>query len=398
MGSSRKESRKARSVSGVTGGWRGHRSSWAKVYTATLILTLCVALSGCWDEQKIEKQISVAALGIDTHKSDLQVTIQVPIPVKIAGSGGDGGGGGQEAVQFFVGNGKDLDDALRNIQKQLDESLTLGHLRLIVFSQEIAERGLAPVIDGLRRNHEIRRELWPIVSKGKASDLLHANPKLEPIPAVYLMDMFESHSQRGSIFDRKLIHLLNDLSDHSKQPMLNYIAHTDKTVNWAGTALFNKTHMVSSLNEVESRLLLQLGDGNRGSHISVPCPNDRKGIITVDPRKVRRKVTFDEAAFKFRIAIRIDGVIEEKTCALDLAQQKHIALVEKKLKQQYEAGATRLVRKLQQQRIDVLKLGLMLRAFYPDVWERIDWQKAFPKAAIDVAYTVRIRGRGAEYN
>ena len=372
------------------------RAKSAKLLLSALLC--CLMLSGCWDRQEIEDQTSVAALAVDKHEQGIQVTIQVPIAIKIIGSGGGGGGeGGQDAVQLYTASGQDLTDAFKNMQKQLNRELSLDHMRLVVISEAFARDGIEDITDALGRLHNVRRRLWPMVVEGEAAKALEADPKLEQIPAVYMIDMIDNEVKRDRMPGYTMGRFLSKLSDEAEQPLLNLFKVTDKTINWTGIALFRDEHMVGKLNEEDSWALLQIREGEKGFRVSSPCPNGGVEEVTFEPRDAKRTVTFVEQPFGFKVHVELEGIIVEETCEGDLSNTGTRKAIERELKQIYEERARRTIRELQRKKTDVTKLGTHIRAFYPAVWGQIDWQDRFPTTDIKVTYDIRILGTGAKF-
>lgn len=372
-----------------------------KIISLVLVIACAAVMTtGCWDRREIEEQTTVVALALDRHEDGIQVTIQVPIPTKIVGGGGSGGdgGGGQEAVQLFTASGQDLTDALMHLQKQLNYDLVLGQMRLVVISEALARSGLEDLIDALVRMPEIRRRLWPVIVEGQAKKALEADPKLEQIPAVYLIDMIENEVRRKRQFNFNLGRFVSKLMDEAEQPLLNQFKVSDKSMSWVGAALFRGDHMIGKLDELESAVLMQMRrEGRTGYRVYVPCPGQEVEEVTFEPERIMRDVAFHERPLRFNMHITVEGHIVEKTCKEDLSQESYIHALERALKRKYEGHARRTIRKMQHLQTDALQLGTEIRAFHPRTWKRIDWADQFPRTAIDVTYDVYITGRGARY-
>ena len=157
------------------------------VGTTLIILCLCM-LAGCWDRQELEERVSVVAIAIDKTEETADgtqdkytVTVQIPIPIKIVGGGGGEGGGegGMDTVQVMSATGFSFHHALINLQKRLSQELFLGHVRVILISEEVAREGVQDIIDSLRRNQQIRRLLWLAITKNKAADGLTIKTSLK---------------------------------------------------------------------------------------------------------------------------------------------------------------------------------------------------------------------------
>lgn len=371
-----------------------------KVVRAVLLaICMCLIFTGCWDRREIEEQASVIAAAVDQHDKGIQVTIQVPIPVKIVGGGGGGGGeGGQDAIQLFTASGQDLMDAFKNIQKQLNQDLSLSHMRLVVISEKMARNGLEDVIDALSRSNNVRRRLWPIIVEGEASKALEANPKMEQIPAQYMIDMIDNEVRRGRQFEVTLGRFLTEVADEAEQPLLNMFKVTEKTLNWTGTAIFDGEKMVGKLNDQKSWMLMQMRrDARAGYRVTGTCPGDTVEEVTFEPRDVKRTVTFNHRPLRFDIRVEVQGSIVENACDIDLSKRQNITAIEQQLAKLYENEARQVIKNVQQLKSDALQLGTEIRAFHPNLWETIDWNNRFPDADINVTYNVTVRGIGARY-
>ena len=162
---------------------------------------LTLNLTGCWDQVEVEERALVLGLAIDeappdalekepqvTHmkniplpKKMIRVTAQIAVPGRVPlgpGTGGMGGGGdGESPVWIVQVYGHSLDEALNNMQQEIADPRYLIHLRVIVISKEIARGGLDELNDYLRRNPEVRRRTWLLVSETEAAELMKVAPR-----------------------------------------------------------------------------------------------------------------------------------------------------------------------------------------------------------------------------
>jgi spore germination protein KC len=388
--------------------WRLHdHPSWKltkcfgrlRLFRGMMVWILLVALlTGCWDQREIEERTSVLALAVDQDPAGYKVSVQVPNPLKIFGAGGGGGGGGEEAVQMLTGKGKTLMEAMNDIQNQTNQEVFLGHARLVLIGEKVAKKGILPFMDGFRRHPLIRRRLWPLVVKGEARSVLQVKTKLEQVPTVYIMDMVDSGVRDGSMADMTMGRIFKALFNPALNPYLNYIKAEKDTVRWLGLALFKKDKMVGMLNTQESAILLQAKESKTGDPISVPCP-DGKGEIVFQPTRVKTKYQINKTKGNVRIHVRIlvNGEISEKTCPIDLSQDGHIEKVENTVGQWYERMGNSVLRKTQKEwKTDLFGFGNEIRAFHPDIWKSLNWNKQYPNAQIDLKYQVEIRRFGLD--
>ncbi len=186
-----------------------------------ILLLIIPGLTGCWDRTELEERGIILGLGIDTvppeaakhedqitetnrkdgfpppGKEMIKLTAQIAVPGRVPlgpGQGGGsqgGGGGGQKPVWVIQVMGHTLDDAIQNLQQQVSQELYLGHLRVVIVSEQLAKRGLKKTLALLMRDPEIRKSSYLLVSRSPADKALTVAPPLERVPTLYLTDMME---------------------------------------------------------------------------------------------------------------------------------------------------------------------------------------------------------------
>ncbi|MBB3114512.1 Ger(x)C family germination protein [Paenibacillus phyllosphaerae] len=368
-----------------------------------LLSAMSVLLCGCWDRREIEERTSVVAVGIDTvqgHKELIEVSVQIPIPIRIAGSGGAGTGGGNgKTVQVESARGRTVLDAMKNLQKKLNQQLFYGHTRVIAISEDAARLGVNSLFDPFRRDPEIRRLLWLLVIKGKAFDALNINPNLEQIPTVYIMTMIENGSKAGTITDVNLGQFFIKLTTDGRQPFLNYFQVKAGSLRWNGIALFRDDQMVGTLNDEQSWSLLRLAEKKNGSNITYNYDNDpaKKVTLSMDYLRRREKISYKNDQVQVHIRVDMESNLLEKTFDSNLFKASEIKKLEQGAEVYLEKNAMSLIQALQKTyRTDALGIGARVRAFHPEIWKKVNWNEAFTEANITVDFRVNLRNTGME--
>lgn len=381
-----------------------------KWWRFAMCISFVMLLSGCWDRSELEERSSVLAVAIDTveGREDLyKLTVQIPIPIKIAGSSGQGGGGNSNAVKIMSVTGKTVNDAATNLQLRLNQRLFLGHTRVLAISEEVARKGIEDIMDGYRREPQIRRLLWPIIVKGEAASLLKIKPQLAQIPVVFLMDLIENGAKMGTLPDQTLGDYFNQTSNKSMEPFLNYVQASEREVRWMGIAVFRGHKMVGVINDVHSWTLLQLRNEQRGGDVIIPLPDTKNGYIMFRPHFVKTRLEVKQNQGSGKNAsnghaavyhCELQGDIVEVTVNMKMKPEQFIQKMQVLIKKDMESRAKRLFTQLQKDYdSDVIKLGLSLRAHhYRDYWQKHNWKKDFKNFPISADYTIKIRRLGME--
>jgi spore germination protein KC len=366
-------------------------------------LSACIALflTGCWDQVELEERTSVVAMTLDRnreHPDEYDLSVQIPIPIKIVGSGGGGGGeGGKNAVQVMTGTGATIADAKQNIQKHLNHRLFYGHTRIIAISSDVAQTDITDLVDNLRRSPQIRRLMVPVVVPGRASRILEKDPKLEQIPAMYIKEMLETGSKTKFIPDISLGQFFINMSDSSIHPIMNMVTPTEKGFRWSGVAVFMGNRMVGQLNEDLVWSYMNLREQEPGGTVKIPCFEEKGKYSIFDARSIKTKVRVERKGQEIHAyyEVKAEGDIRESECKIDFNNEQVINRMQQAIAEVYETRANKLIAHLQKDlRTDVIGLGFLVRARYPEIWNSVNWEQEFPRVKIHVHYTVNLRRFG----
>lgn len=171
----------------------------------------CLFIAGCYDSTEIDDLAYVVAIGIDKGTDDATlVTFQYAVPLNISGGVDSSGGEGAplSSVSFETNTVHLAADMANDKMAKITD---LSHIKLIVFSEDVAKEGLPAYRTDLREALDIRPDTCLAVCKGKAKNCLSAvSTPLELNPSRYYEDYFSNaesvysvRQQAGEFFDGK---------------------------------------------------------------------------------------------------------------------------------------------------------------------------------------------------
>ncbi|WAH38732.1 Ger(x)C family spore germination protein [Alicyclobacillus dauci] len=378
-------------------------------------------LTGCWDKLEIEDRGTILGLAIDpiedgsgqgitgpNARSDLsgyRLTAQVAIPGRIPlgpGEGSTGGGGTQRPVWVVSSTGKTIDDAVNNMQQELADKLFLGHLRVIIVNQKLARSvGIHDIQDFFRRNAEIRRLAWMVVSVGDANEAMEVAPKLERVPTLYLVGTMDHSVQLGKLPDVYLGNFWSTLSSKGQEPVLPLMQVSQDKVVSEGLAVFRSERMVGTLSPLETAAYMEIKNQRRAGYgVAVPMPGDPQHSVIAKGtnRQSVIKMRMENGKPTFDIYTFIEANIEEKTGRkpLDSVMSQVGREMERTLTDDQQAVIT----KMQKLHADVFGFGEYIRGRSPSYWtdilgeSRQKWDQEFATTPIHVHVKVYMRRAG----
>lgn len=365
---------------------------------ASVLVLSSFLLNGCWDSRELDKRATVAVMAVDKSPKGYEISVQVPNPSKITGGGGDGGGGGgAEAVEIFSGEGRSFNEAVEQIETRVNFPLFIGHMQIMLVSDEVAREGIFPLLDALRRSLEIRRHLWPVVILGKAKDALEVNIPLEEIPIEYLQSLLSTGINSGRFAWQGLGEVSENLADPVRQsPVLNAFTVTKNRFIWEGIAILKHDRMIGLVRKPLVTPLLQIRKQRLGWPKAVPCPNG-PGRIVFMPRTVDRTIDVSEKP-QIDVTVNVEGEIALKECpSFKMNKPEQYEWVNHSIEKEYEKSANMLLNQVQKKyKIDIFLFGKHVYAYYPKLYKQIDWQRNSSRIPVNIKYEVEVRRIGLE--
>lgn len=383
-----------------------------------LILVIPI-LTGCWDRLEIEERGTILGLAIDpitksvkgftgpNAKSDIagyKLTAQVAIPgrIPLGPSGPSSGGGPSEKPVWIISKtGKTIDDAINSLQQELSTRVFFGHLRMIIVNEAIAKKGMQDIQDFFRRNAEIRRLAWLVISKRSAGEVIGATPQLEKVPILYLVSTMDNAVRMGKIPNVFLGNYWSTLSSKGRDPILPYISlHHKDRIEIEGLAVFKGDRMISNLDQFGTAAYMELtGERHAGYGIAVPVPGDPKhsAIIKGTNRKAKIKLRTEKGKPFFDVYMRIEANLQEKT-GKSRNDDKMMMQIGKETSQLLMKNQKNTLKMLKKWRTDIIGYGEYVRGGNPKYWSkyrtREEWDKEFANLDVRLHLNVQMRRTG----
>ncbi|MDF2958294.1 MAG: germination protein Ger(x)C [Paenibacillus sp.] len=405
-------------------------NNWIKA--VKLLLVLCLTfplLTGCWDRLEIEERAVVLGVGIDeaepgevskegeiSHLKNafpapktglIRLTVQIAVPGRIplgpgGMGGGAGGGGGQNTVWVVDGIGHTIDDALNNLQQRVSPPLFFGHLRVIVVSEAVAQKGIQNLNDFFRRNPEVRRMNWMFISHGMAIDVMKASPQLERVPSLYLMNTMDQSVKMGRFPNDFLGLFWSSSSAKGSEGYLPYVMlKGQSTMEIGGMAYFKNDKMVGLTQPLEIAMFMAITGVNvGGGQVFVQVPGTTQYVLFgARHRKRAIKAEIRNGKPHIKIDVHIEGNILEKANESINFQHDIITQIEKQLGKEATRAYRNLIKKTQEKGSDIFAFGEQIRGKHPQYWNREiktkeKWQEMYEDLSVEINVEVNVRRIG----
>lgn len=366
----------------------------------TSMLTF-LPLTGCWDRKELNEIGIVIAMAIDKEQKGGKyiITSQVVNPTSPANKQSK-----DSPTELVTASADSLLEAVRNNAKKFDRLSYFSHVRMIVVSDKVAQEGINDVIDFIVRAHQLRNNIWFMVSQNKeAREVLTINCGIEDIQAYHLEGIIKGKKLNTEISSAKVLDIIKKIQGNGTNPTTgafkvineknNPIGDGDNKncIRLSDTAVFNKDKLVGYLNNTETRGFNMIMGNTKSTAVRVPSNKNENKYMSIDVRKVKSNIKpqIVDGKVSFTINVKVQGNIFEVPDNTDVSELKEFYKVNDKFKKAIEYDVNKAIVKAQKNlKTDIFGFGSALYRTYPKEWKKVEeqWNTSF----VQVPYTVNV--------
>jgi spore germination protein KC len=368
-----------------------------------LIITLLVLiLTGCWNYHELNDYAIVTGMAIDELNNGYEVSILL--------SNGKKKEDDKTQIKIYSGDGKTINDAIKNISLTMPKKVYLNHLAIIIVSDKIAKKGVTPVLDYLLREPQSYQNFNIVFSKNsKAKDILSIINPLSDYPSQNINEIIKiNEKEQGRITNSSFNKLVTTILEKGKNPTVNSIVlqgdkkagikkeELENSVTSAYTKLdtigiFKDDKLIDWATVDESIGINILLNDVKNLYLEIPC---QENYITITTDKIKTKKTINKN--KISMNITINGNINEIGCNIDLNDNKEITKIENKAKEKLYNYIEKAIIKAKNLETDIFGFGNMIYKKYPNYFNSINnWNLYFKNLDIDVELEFKIKKTNA---
>lgn len=349
-------------------------------------LLLTIFLASCIQTDEIESSGIINAQGMDVTSSEkikstfvvFQFTAQSDAITKI-----------------IKGEGETVEGAIEDAEHTSMYRLVPGKLKLTLFGEDMAKKGIFPLLDTQARDTRIPDLMYLAVGNPTAEEILSTDEKeLSVDPGQYLYDTIYNHTNDHNIPRKTLQDFLRIYYDVGQDNVLPIFKINDDMPKNVGGALFQGDKMVAEISNQEITYinLIQRTVKNKLHEMKLPIEQfetyiepRRKGksdvikvAFVILKGKSKIKLTdVNELQYETNTTLKIS--LLEQSAGLLLADDQAIDIFEKEIQEQLEQEMDKILDKVQAHKSDPFGFGLM----YKETKEganitETEWQEKFP--------------------
>ncbi|WP_028549622.1 Ger(x)C family spore germination protein [Paenibacillus sp. UNC451MF] len=366
------------------------------LWVIILLIAMC-SLTGCYDRLDMEDASLALLLGIDMDKDNHLLLYDIyPIFEKNVK---------KPNHEITVAG-----DTFRQTRTKAD-SFSAGTFQarkaqvMLISKKVLQHPNWFQLLDVFFRDAKNPLTIRMIAYDGPLSEIIHLNPKDQPMLPMLLRKMIDTKSARSETVNTTIQDLHWQIFEKGITPSISEVGlgHSNE-VRLLGTALLDrKGKYILSLDAQETVLLSILQDHTQGTvSLTLPIPGVPKtgpletNRISFSSDKVKSKIktTFQNGKFRFDFHIQMPiGISEVLYPISELYTAEQLEqIISKQAQKQFEG----LIRIFQEHAIDPIGMGRYARAYHYNDYKKIQeiWSSTFAKSEVHITVKASIQNAG----
>ncbi|WP_336772104.1 Ger(x)C family spore germination protein [Paenibacillus sp. MMO-58] len=354
---------------------------------AFLIIILSALLTACGDTNIVNNIKFVQTIGYDA------VDTGVTSSAVIANYEEQG----KSKLEFYVTESKSVYDSVPKLNMKLDYPVKFGQLRMALFGDSFARKGINTAIESLIRDPRISSRMHLGVADRDALELL--NVKENRHDPYFLSDMIEQNIKYGNL-PRMNLHLtFFNYYGIGRDFFLPHFTIERNEIKLDGIALFKGDKFKTKIGIKDSFLMKLLLENSLNGSIMVPVkgPNqtrDEYFLMNSIHSKTKYKVIHTGPPASIDIRVELNAQVKDVPQWIDLSSEDQLALLEKSIEAYCQNEIRDLISLCKRNDVDPLGLGDLIRSRSKE-WKPQEFQEQYKALTTAVSVKARIIRTGA---
>ena len=371
-----------------------------------ILISLMFILGGCYNYKELNNYSIATGMAIDYEDEKYEVSMLISNSPK---NSSEQGSSYQTVVHS--GKGNTIYEAIKNVGLISPKEIYIGHLSVIVISENAAKEGLYKSLDFLLEEPRSKKNFYVVLAKGdKAKEVLSITTPLSDFPSQTLADNIQSTDLlQGSIVAVDFNSLMYDLINEGTDPVLNGFKVVGNAKDGAKASnietnlpkaylkltnlgIFKGDKLIKWATHDESRGINIVNDKTKESYVQTKCDD---GYIVVNTEKISSNISIDKKG-NVKIDIKGHGLINEVTCDVNLNNQKTIDEIEKKAENKIKKFIKKAINLSKETKADLFGIGLKFYQDHPKEYKKIkNWDEYLTNINYDVNVKIELDHTGS---
>ncbi|UQD51840.1 spore gernimation protein [Bacillus methanolicus] len=266
--------------------------------------------------------------------------------------------------------------------------LKAGQIRLLFIDEDLAKKGIMPLINMFLIEPDISQRLYVVIVKGDFEEYIKnqvlRNENLDYF--LYLMFKHYEKKRQGELTVINIHQFMKNLYSPFSDPILPVFKADKENFAYEGTAIFRHDKLIATVNNVEENII-QLIDND---HYLKFLPIEPLSVVLGE---IRSNVHMDlnRNFSSLTIKVEMSGRIMEYLGNKNIFNEDELAELKKDIETYLKKQTSEFMKKLQKWRVDPFQIGKHSKTPIAKPLSEKQWLKYWEQMEIEVDYSIYIQ-------
>jgi spore germination protein len=350
--------------------------AWKKIsYLAMLSLLLMTGCTPFVENNEVEDIAPVIFWSLsETDEGKLELSTLVPPLVK-------------EKKRLLTLNVDLLEEGGKEFNLLYYRELKTGQLRMILINEELAKKGIRPILESMLPDPDISQRLFLLIFKGNFKDYIQNQLKQQENLDYFLYNMLRHYDEynQGEMSIINLHQFMKRLYSPYSFPILPVFKADKDSLMYEGTAFFAEDKLITSIEKLDEQLFQLINNDHYLKLFAIPDL-----AVTLGHVRSNVKINFNQKQSLISIKVKLDSRIEEYRGEKNILNDKGFYAINQEIESYLEKQTTELFKKMQELKIDPLQIGTNTLSPFSKPMSEKEWLNYWEKANFEVDYNLKI--------
>ncbi|MFB5660474.1 Ger(x)C family spore germination protein [Alteribacillus sp. HJP-4] len=356
-----------------------------KIITCFL-LSLLIVTPGCVQPEIIDEVELIHALGYDWAGEDM-VEGSVSIPLFQEEQELPMAKGSMAKSATITTTSHTSKDLRVELSARSPKTFNSSKLSVVMYNDELAERGIMRLVDTLRRDPVVGRRIYLCVVNGNVKQLLTTQSPLEDEVSSYLSSLIDQNIESQGLPTTNLHVFLYRYYGRGMDPYLPIIEKVNDQIELKGLAIMKEDKLVSTINLKDAFVFKMLVERFKRGMYEVNLGKHEFATIQNLQAHSTYKIKRGNQTPVISVNLDMKGFINEYS-GEKLTPSK-VKQIKKKVKREIQQNAEKLIKEFQEQEVDPIGFGDQVKTRTRQ-WDEKNWNEKYPDLDIQVTTNVQI--------
>lgn len=377
-----------------------------------ILIIILFTLTGCWNYKELNSLAIATGFAVDIVDNEYEVTVLISNAQKESSS--DSKGSASAAV--YKGKGKTIFEAIKDASLSISKEIYVGHIEVLVLSEEIAKTKALEVIDFFFRYPYTRNQFLLVIAENtKAGDTFEITTPLETYPSQNISKNLEiTDKLQGYVYTVTFNDFVKMIIEEGINPTLPTISiegsveegnkednikqNKPNTYLKLGTmAIFKGSNLVGIGTKDQTKGINFINDQITTTLITSQYENSNI-VVEINDSSTKVEVDLNKEIPKFKIKIDTIGTITEVTNKVKIEEPELIDKIKKLSEEEIKRICNDGINYAKEMKTDVFGFGNIIYKKDNDFWKKIkeNWNnEMFQKVEVELEINLDLKTKGS---